>query len=416
MLIDRRLKEATAVIRQGDKEAGKEMLLEILHDEPENDTAWVWMSAVMDTDELRLECLEEALKLNPDNQMAQRGIAKLRKTGIGETAVSSPYASSTPKLSSSTTATLTYLCRRRIIEKQYQLLQNDFAHTVFADSSPFDNVHDKLRTIPIAQFPELNPLLPYFDAILFRKGGGSFTVMCIKVRDAQKIDNVFISQDLLIEVGQACLRYAPKVMYGQKSPITFEIWELFERDFTPDDEARLATLKRIPGRKKVMVTVLAIDTFSRKVRKNYQPGIAGVFNAAYPNTINRWLAEEHTFSEEETRRAIANGGVKLGQILLGVVGGVMLAIVIEFLLMLLQWPSGWIVDMIGAFTAVTIAIFARKVRVDNKRQGMITAVLYGIVYYGVMLFLFGYWLGLIWIWNIGWMIGLGAFMGRVTDP
>ncbi|NHZ72475.1 MAG: hypothetical protein GWP17_05275 [Aquificales bacterium] len=244
----------------------------------------------------------------------------------------------------------------------------------------------------------------------------TFTVTCIKVRDAQKIDNVFIPQNLLIEVGQACLRHAPKVMYGQKMPITFEIWEFFERDFMPDDEARLATLKRLPGRKKVMVTVLAIDAFSRKVRKNYQPGLAGVFNAAYPNTINRWLAEEHTFSEEETRRAVASGGVKLGAIALGVGVGVVLALVIELLLFFLQWQSGWIVDMIGAFTAVIIAIFARKVRVDNKRQGMITAALYGIVYYGIMLFLFGYWLGLIWIWNLAVMVGLGAFMGRVTDP
>ncbi|MBE2220470.1 MAG: ECF transporter S component [Anaerolineae bacterium] len=413
MAENKRLQEATAVIRRGDKETGREMLLDILQMDPENDTAWVWMSAVVDTDELRLECLEEALKFNPDNQMAHRGIAKLREKGVGETAVSDA-SPTTPKLSSTITATLSYFCRRRIIEKQYQLLPNEFAYTVFSDSGLFDNT--KFRNIPIVPFPELEPLLPYFDAILFRKGGGSFAVTCIKVRDAQKIDNVFVPQALFVEVGQACLRHAPKVMYGQTAPITFEILEFFERDFMPDDEKRLATLKRIPGRKKVMVTVLAIDTFSRKVRKNYQPGVAGLFNAAYPNTINRWLAEEHTFSEAETRRAVANGGVKWGSILLGIVGGIVFALAIEFLLLLFQWESGWVVDMIGAITAVLIAIYARKIRVDNKRQGIITAALYGVVYYGILLFLFGYWLGLIWIWNIGWMIAWGAFLGRVTDP
>jgi hypothetical protein len=413
---DKRLGEATAVIRQGDKETGKALLLEILQDEPENDMAWVWMSAVMDTDELRLECLEEAISYNPNNQMAKKGLAKLRQKGEGKTAVTPANTPSKLKLTGAMTATLTYLCRRRIIEKQYQLLPNAFAHIVFAESVPFDTVHNKLRINPIAPFPELEPLLPYFDAILFRKGGGSFTVTCMKARDAQKIDNVFVPQELLVEVGQACLRHAPKVAYGQKSPITFEVWEFFERDFMPDDEARLATLKRIPGRKKVMVTVLAIDAFSRKVRKNYQPGFAGVFNAAYPNTMNRWLAEEHTFSEEETRRAVANGGLKWGPILLGVVGGIGLALLIELLLYLVQWESGWVVDMIGAITAVLIAIYSRKIRVDNKRQGIITATLYGIAYYAVLLFLFGYWLGLIWIWNIGWMIAWGAFLGRVTDP
>jgi hypothetical protein len=340
----------------------------------------------------------------------------LRQKEDGKTAVPFPTSPAKSKLTGSITATLTYFCRRRIIEKQYQLLPNEFARNVFADSAPFDTVHNKLRSNPIAPFPELEPLLPYFDAILFRKGGGSFTVTCIKVRDAQKIDNVFVPQGLLVEVGQACLYHSPKVMYGQKSPITIEILEFFERDFMPDDETRLAALKRIPGRKKVMVTTLAIDAFSRKVRKSYQPGLAGFFNAAYPNTINRWLAEEHTFSEEETRRAVASGGLKLGPILLGVAGGLVLALMIELLLFFLQWQSGWIVDMIGAITAVFIAIFARKIRVDNKRQGMIAAALYGIAYYTVMLFLFGYWLGLIWIWNLGVMIGLGAFFGRVTDP
>lgn len=411
-----KLKEATAVIRQGDKETGKEMLLDILQIDPQNDMAWVWMSAVMETDDLRLECLEEALKFNPENQMAQRGIAKLRKNGAGKTAVLPTATPNNHQFSSATNATLIYFCRRRIIEKQYQLLPNAFAYTVFTDFDPLENAHNKLRIAPVAKFPELEPLLPYFDAILFRKGGGSFTVTCIKVRDSQKIDNVFVPQELLIEVGRACLRHAPKVMYGQKSPIVFEVLEFFERDFMPDDESRLATLKRIPGRKKVMVTALAIDAFSRKVRKTYQPGLAGVFNAAYPNTINRWLAEEHTFSEEETRRAVANGGLKWGAIALGVGIGVVLAIGIELLLFFLQWQSGTIVDMIGLFAAVTIAIFARKIRVDNKRQGMIAAALYGIGYYGIMLFLFGYWLGLIWILNLGIMVGVGAFIGRVTDP
>jgi len=401
-------KEATAVIRQGDKEAGKEILLDILQDDPENDMAWVWMSAVMDTDDLRLECLEEALRFNPDNQMAQRGIAKLRKKGAGETAVSPQYASPATKPSSSVAATLTYLCRRLIIEKQYQFAENLFARNPIIDSIVFDEPQ-KLRVEPIVAFPELNPLFPYFDAVLFRIGGNGLNVICIKIRDAQKIKNNFISQDRLVEIGKGYLK-------SNHLRMGFEVWELFEREFTSEDEARLSALKRIPGFKGVMITSLAIDVFSRQVKKCYQPSLATIFNAAYPKRINRWLKEESTFSEEETFQTIANGGVKFGSILLGLMGGIALALVIDFFLMWIQWPSGWIVDMIGAITAIMIAIYSRKAKVDNKYQGIITAALFGIVYYVILLFLFDYWLGLIWIWNIGWMIVWGAFLGRVTDP
>lgn len=72
-----KLKIAINKIKSGDKEAGKELLLEVLNAEPENDKAWVWMSAVVDTDELRRECLEEALMYNPFNETAQRGLAKI---------------------------------------------------------------------------------------------------------------------------------------------------------------------------------------------------------------------------------------------------------------------------------------------------------------------------------------------------
>ncbi len=410
---DKRLKEATAVIRSGDKEAGKELLLDILQDNPENDIAWVWMSAVVDTDDLRLECLEEALKYNPDNRMAQKGVAKLKKK-VQETAVSSQFASSAPKLSSSIVATLDYLCRRLIIEKQYQFVKNPTTNHATLDTIEFDAPH-KLRVDPIVEYPELNPLAPFFDAVLLRKGGGTFTVICMKIRDAQKLDNTFVSQDTLIKVGQACIQHAPRLMYGQKAPVNFEIWEFFEREFTPDDKKRLQALKRVPGLKQVMVTGLAIDVFSRKV-KSFNPGAAALFNAYYPQKINRWLEEENSFSEAEAQRIVADGGLKFGPIVLGIGIGVTLAIMIDFLLYYLQWPSGWVVDMIGAITAVMIAIFARKVRVDNRRQSVIAAGLYGVVYYSVMLFFFGYWLGFWWLWNIGWMIAWGAFLGRVTDP
>lgn len=83
------LKYAISLIKSGDKEAGKEELLKILQDDEKNDKAWVWMSAVVDTDELRLDCLEEALAINPDNAAALKGVEKLREK-LGKTGVPPP--------------------------------------------------------------------------------------------------------------------------------------------------------------------------------------------------------------------------------------------------------------------------------------------------------------------------------------
>jgi hypothetical protein len=73
-----KLKQAITSIKAGEKATGKQLLMEVLEAEPENDKAWVWMSAVVETDDLRRECLEEALMYNPFNETAQRGLAKLK--------------------------------------------------------------------------------------------------------------------------------------------------------------------------------------------------------------------------------------------------------------------------------------------------------------------------------------------------
>ncbi len=71
------LKKAITLIKAGQKQEGKEILLQLLHEDEHNDMAWVWLSATVDTDEMRLECLQEALKINSDNQTAQRGYQKI---------------------------------------------------------------------------------------------------------------------------------------------------------------------------------------------------------------------------------------------------------------------------------------------------------------------------------------------------
>lgn len=74
-----KLGQAIKFIKSGDRAYGKNLLTEILETDPENETAWLWMSAVVDTDGQRRECLKEVLKFNPNNQAAKRGLEKLEQ-------------------------------------------------------------------------------------------------------------------------------------------------------------------------------------------------------------------------------------------------------------------------------------------------------------------------------------------------
>jgi hypothetical protein len=74
-----KLKQAIQLIKSGDKERARQLLVEKLKTDPKNDAAWVWMASVVETEELKQECLEEALKYNPRNEVARRALAAIRE-------------------------------------------------------------------------------------------------------------------------------------------------------------------------------------------------------------------------------------------------------------------------------------------------------------------------------------------------
>jgi len=76
--METRLEQAIGFIKAGDKKRGRELLVEILKGDPTNDTAWVWMAAISDEYQLRKDCLEEALKHNPNNKTAQKALMRLQ--------------------------------------------------------------------------------------------------------------------------------------------------------------------------------------------------------------------------------------------------------------------------------------------------------------------------------------------------
>jgi len=79
------LEKAIAAIKAGDKQTGRWLLAQALQTDPRDERVWIWMSSVVDTNAQRRECLERALAINPNNEMARRGLAKLDGASIAST-------------------------------------------------------------------------------------------------------------------------------------------------------------------------------------------------------------------------------------------------------------------------------------------------------------------------------------------
>lgn len=71
-----KLQEAITHIKLGDRQTGQRLLTEVLNAEPRNETAWLWMSALMSGEKRRF-CLEKVLSLNPNHPQAREQLAKL---------------------------------------------------------------------------------------------------------------------------------------------------------------------------------------------------------------------------------------------------------------------------------------------------------------------------------------------------
>jgi hypothetical protein len=77
-----KLYQAITAIKRGDKVTGRQLLVEIIKSDPRNEDAWLWMATVVEFDESCQQCLEKVLEINPDNEMAQKGLAILQTKPI----------------------------------------------------------------------------------------------------------------------------------------------------------------------------------------------------------------------------------------------------------------------------------------------------------------------------------------------
>ncbi len=81
------LEQAIAAIKAGDKSMGGQLLNQVLQTDPRNETAWLWMTAVVGSDEERRKILEYVLSINPDNETARNSLAKLKPPASPATGV-----------------------------------------------------------------------------------------------------------------------------------------------------------------------------------------------------------------------------------------------------------------------------------------------------------------------------------------
>lgn len=68
---------AISAIRAGRREEGRQLLNLVIQQNPNDDKAWLWMSSVVDSDDQRARCLYHVLAIDPENDLARKGLQRL---------------------------------------------------------------------------------------------------------------------------------------------------------------------------------------------------------------------------------------------------------------------------------------------------------------------------------------------------
>jgi hypothetical protein len=95
------LKQGIAACKAGRKAEARALLERVIEQDEHNEAAWLWLSGAVETDEDRQICLENVLTINPDNEVARRGLAHLAqaapKPKMAQPAAPPPQPASAPE-------------------------------------------------------------------------------------------------------------------------------------------------------------------------------------------------------------------------------------------------------------------------------------------------------------------------------
>ena len=92
--MDNLLQQGIGAAKAGDKARAFQLLKRATQDNTMAEQAWLWLSAVVDIDAERLFCLDNALRENPNNGVAQSKATALRQKGIFPSTPTPPYTTS----------------------------------------------------------------------------------------------------------------------------------------------------------------------------------------------------------------------------------------------------------------------------------------------------------------------------------
>ncbi len=72
------MKQAILAARTGRKAEARQLLAQVLQANSRHEQAWLWMSAVVESDAERVRCLQQVLAINPDNTAARKGLEQFQ--------------------------------------------------------------------------------------------------------------------------------------------------------------------------------------------------------------------------------------------------------------------------------------------------------------------------------------------------
>ena len=79
------LSAGIAAAKAGDREKARDLLTRVVQMDEKNVTAWLWLSGMENDLNQREVCLQTALRFDPANEAAQRGLAQVRRQKVEET-------------------------------------------------------------------------------------------------------------------------------------------------------------------------------------------------------------------------------------------------------------------------------------------------------------------------------------------
>jgi hypothetical protein len=79
--LQQKLRMGIDAARRGDKAAAQLLLRQVVAADPQNELGWMWLASAVDSLDERRVCLENALRINPNNTRAREALRRLQPAG-----------------------------------------------------------------------------------------------------------------------------------------------------------------------------------------------------------------------------------------------------------------------------------------------------------------------------------------------